>query len=335
MLNKAEDCSEMLLPSSCVCFGPPQNLNVTAGTSQTDQAQNAEELKRWVQQQQEETLRALYGEEVELAPSPLLLEELEECFGGTDWAAMDFVPGRSRSSPARSSAKRRRPHRKRSTPAAAAPADLVTSSAASPELATPTAAPAESSPPPPAAAESPAGFSSCPGRPPCWRAATSGKVRVGASYVFTEGPPATASSRQLSPAWVQSGPEIPREELMRLRVMDFAGYLRVYPEALVFVHLILEAEFLGRGWLDAPAPLSAGGPFAPLLEAVSAAAGLPEPQPAAAGSTGPQPAATPDSGGAHGRAACTSLPCSRGARGRAASISRSEHLLGFLWGDAH
>ncbi|KAK5623916.1 hypothetical protein CRENBAI_025406 [Crenichthys baileyi] len=63
---------------------------MTAGTSQTDQAQTVKELKKWVQQQ-EETLRALYGEEVELTPSPLLLEEMEECFAETDWAAVQNV----------------------------------------------------------------------------------------------------------------------------------------------------------------------------------------------------------------------------------------------------
>ncbi|MED6288119.1 hypothetical protein CHARACLAT_023324 [Characodon lateralis] len=82
-----------------------------------------------------------------------------------------------------------------------------------------------------------------------------------------EGPPVTAYSRLFSPAWVQSGPEIPQEELMRLHVRNFAEYLRVFPEELDFVHLILEAEFLERGWLNAPLPLSAGGLFTPLLEA--------------------------------------------------------------------
>ncbi|MED6243695.1 hypothetical protein ATANTOWER_025353 [Ataeniobius toweri] len=74
---------------------------------------------KWVQQQ-EETLRALYEEEVELSPSPLLLEEMEECFSETDWAALDFGPSRNRSSPAHTSSKPRRPRCKRSTPAAAA-----------------------------------------------------------------------------------------------------------------------------------------------------------------------------------------------------------------------
>ncbi|MEQ2163828.1 hypothetical protein GOODEAATRI_034547 [Goodea atripinnis] len=240
---------KMLLPSSCLRFSPPQNHNVTAGTSQTDQAQNAKELMKWVQQQ-EEMLQALYGEEVELSPSPLLLEEMEECFRETDWAAMDFVPGRSRSSPARSSSKRGRSHRKCSTPAAAAPSELVTPSAVSPqltsaaapaklatptaastqpesaaapaELATPTAAPpqltlaeppAEPSSPPPAAARFPAGFSSCPGRRGRRRAAATGKVRVDASYASMEGPPTTASLRLFSPPWVQSGPETPQSEL--------------------------------------------------------------------------------------------------------------------------
>ncbi|KAK5598548.1 hypothetical protein CRENBAI_008662 [Crenichthys baileyi] len=181
----------MLLPSSCLHFGPPQNLTVTAGTSQTDQAQYMKELKNWIEQQ-EATLEFLYWEEVEFLPLPLLLEEMEECFGETDWAALDFVLGRSRSSPFRASSKPCRPHHKRSTPAvAAAPA----------ELGMPTAVPAEPSSPPPAAAEFPAEFSSWPGRRPRRRAAATGKVS-------TEGPPATAPSRLSSPEFVGGCPAL-------------------------------------------------------------------------------------------------------------------------------
>ncbi|KAK5605610.1 hypothetical protein CRENBAI_009363, partial [Crenichthys baileyi] len=141
----------------------------------------------------------------------------------------------------------------------AAPAEPPTSEAAPTELSTSEVAPAEPSSSPPATAEFLAGFSSCPGRRRRQRAVATGKVRVGASYPSTEGPPAMASSRLFSPAWVQSKPETPQSELMRLRVMDFAGYLRIFPEDLDF--------------------------------AVSAAAGSSEPQLAAAGPTEPQPAA--------------------------------------------
>ncbi|KAK5603384.1 hypothetical protein CRENBAI_008743 [Crenichthys baileyi] len=156
---------------------------------------------------------------------------------------------------------------------------------------------AESSSPTTASrSEFPAGFSSCPGRRRRRRAVAIGEMRRGASYSSTEGPSAMASSQLSSPelvgghpapserhqssvqpptpAWFQSGPETPRAELMRLRFMDFALYLRLFPEDLDFVHLVLEAEFLGRGWLHAHAPVSTGGPFAPLLEA---AVGSPEP----------------------------------------------------------
>ncbi|XP_047216403.1 skin secretory protein xP2-like [Girardinichthys multiradiatus] len=173
--------------------------------------------------------------------------------------------------------------------------ELVTPTAASPQL-TLAEPPAEPSSPPPAAARFPAGFSSCPGRRHCRRAAATGRFWVDASYASTEGPPTTASSQMFSPAWVQSRLEMPQSELMRQRVMGFAKYLKIFPEDLDFVHLILESEFLGRGWLDAPASLSAGGPFAPLLEAVSAVARSTEFQPAAAGSTGPQPAAAKSTG---------------------------------------
>ncbi|MEQ2282351.1 hypothetical protein AMECASPLE_039683 [Ameca splendens] len=81
----------MLLPSSCLHFGPLQNPTVTEGTHHKDQADRVTELKGWIEQQ-DETLRALYGEEVEILPSPLLLEEMEECFCETDWAAMAFEP---------------------------------------------------------------------------------------------------------------------------------------------------------------------------------------------------------------------------------------------------
>ncbi|MEQ2285073.1 hypothetical protein AMECASPLE_028114 [Ameca splendens] len=312
----------MRFPNSCLRFGPPTNHTVTEGTNQMDQADRAKELKSWIKQQ-DETLCALYGEEVEICSSPLLLEEMEECVRETDWAAMTSEPGQNCSSPAHASSKLWRSRCKHSTPAAAAPAELVMSIAASPQLKL-TAASAEPSSPPPAAAEFLAGFSSRPGRRCRRRAAATGRVWVDASYVSTEGPPTMASSRLFPPVWVQSGPETPEQELMRLRMMDFTGYRRSFPEELDFVHFILEAEFLGRGWLDTPVPLSAGGLFSPLLEAAARSS---EPQPAATGFTGPQPAAarstprvytatagrhrvaTPCSGGG----ASTITPCSGGA----------------------
>ncbi|KAK5603499.1 hypothetical protein CRENBAI_006147 [Crenichthys baileyi] len=276
------------------CLGSFDYLPLLVGTHHKDQADRATELRRWIVQQ-EQTLQVMYGEEVELSHSPLLLEEMEECFSETDWAALDFGPSPNRSSPAHTSSKPRRPRCKCSTPAAAAPAELVTPTAASPQLSTAaapaelvtptaaspqlmlTAASAEPFSPPPAAAEFLAGFSSCPGRRHRRRTAPTGGVQVDASYASTEGPPATAFSQRFPPVWVPSGQEIPEEELMRQRVRGFAEYLRFFPKDLDLMHLILEAEFLGRGWLDAPAPLAAGGPFAPLLEAVSAVVGSAEP----------------------------------------------------------
>ncbi|KAK5616606.1 hypothetical protein CRENBAI_005227 [Crenichthys baileyi] len=158
---------------------------------------------------------------------------MEECFSETDWAALDFGPSRNRSSPAHTSSKPRRPRCKHSTPAAAAPAELVTPTAASPqlsaaaapaELVTPTAsspqltltaASAEPSSPLLATTEFPAGFSSRPGRRRCRRAVATRGVRLDASYACTEGQPATAFSRRFPLVWVPSGPEIPEEELMR------------------------------------------------------------------------------------------------------------------------
>ncbi|KAK5610676.1 hypothetical protein CRENBAI_001563 [Crenichthys baileyi] len=185
--------------------------------------------------------------------------------------------------------------------------------AAQAKLGTTTVALAESSPPPPAAAEFPAGFSSCPGRRLCRRSVAIGEVRSGASYLSMEGPSAMASSRLFSPeseggcpapsggcrsserpptpAWVLAGLQFVHAECMKERCMECVPHLLAHPQDLLEVHAILQAEFLKEGWLDAPEPISAGGPFTPLLEAVSAAAGPPEPQPAAAGPPEPQPAA--------------------------------------------
>ncbi|MEQ2216956.1 hypothetical protein XENOCAPTIV_026781 [Xenoophorus captivus] len=152
----------MRLPSSYLHFGPIQTQNVIVGTShKQDQADRAKELKMWIKQQ-EETLQAMYGEGVEILPSPLLLEEME-CLGVSDWVPVDVLPDQNHTSPACSSSKRRRPRRKRSTPATA---ELNLLTAASPEPSTSAAAPAEpsSSAAAPAAAEIPAGFGSRPGR---------------------------------------------------------------------------------------------------------------------------------------------------------------------------
>ncbi|MEQ2223593.1 hypothetical protein ILYODFUR_038192 [Ilyodon furcidens] len=89
---------------------------------------------------------------------------------------------------------------------------------------------------------------------------------------------------------------------MKSHCLECVPHLISNPQDLVDVHTILLTEFLKEGWLDAPAPLSAGGPFNPLLVAVKAAKPLDsqhaakpldsqhaakptEPQPAAAGST--------------------------------------------------
>ncbi|MEQ2282284.1 hypothetical protein AMECASPLE_038864 [Ameca splendens] len=208
----------------------------------------------------------MYGEEVELSPSPLLLEEMEECFGEADWADVGFEPGRNRCSPAQSSSKRRRSRHKRSTSAAAS---------------------AELPPSPPAAAEFSAGFSSCPGRRHRRWAVATEKVRVGASNYSMEGPSAMTSSRLSSPelvggylapsavpqppvqppapSWIEAGLEGLKRKLMKNRCCKFVLHLMDHPEDLDWVHSLLQDEFLAVGWLDAPAPLSAGGPFDPLL----------------------------------------------------------------------
>ncbi|MEQ2204958.1 hypothetical protein XENOCAPTIV_021877 [Xenoophorus captivus] len=314
----------MRLPSSYLHFGPIQTQNVIEGTSQyQDQADKSKELKKWATQQDEE-LRRMYGEEVEIVSSPMLLQEMEEAEGRQPTPVTPVsIPGRIRSSlpptvsatPA--SSRRRRPHRKRSTPATAAPAELNLPTAALPEPSTSAAAPAEPSSPAaaPAAAEFPAGFGSRPGLRRHRGTVAIGEVRIGASNPSMEGPSAMASSQLLSPElvggqpapsaghqspvqppalnWVQAMLKKMKEDLMERRCCNFVLHLMDHPEDLNLVHSVLQAEFIAEGWLDAPAPLSAGGPFDPLLVAVRAAQSSKdfEPQPSAAKPLDSQPAA--------------------------------------------
>ncbi|KAK5611459.1 hypothetical protein CRENBAI_016337 [Crenichthys baileyi] len=67
----------MIFPSSCLHFGPTQNHIMTEGTSQKGQADRAQELLKRIRQEEEE-LRQMHGEEEEILPSPMLLQELEE-----------------------------------------------------------------------------------------------------------------------------------------------------------------------------------------------------------------------------------------------------------------
>ncbi|MED6240304.1 hypothetical protein ATANTOWER_019050 [Ataeniobius toweri] len=107
----------MLLPSSCLHFGPPANHFMKEGTSQQDQADRIQELKKWIRQQEEE-LRKLHGEDVEILPSPLLLQEMEEAGISLPTPVSPvLIPGRMRSSlpltvSATSTSSRRRRHRR-------------------------------------------------------------------------------------------------------------------------------------------------------------------------------------------------------------------------------
>ncbi|MEQ2286087.1 hypothetical protein AMECASPLE_038539, partial [Ameca splendens] len=74
-----------------------------------------------------------------------------------------------------------------------------------------------------------------------------------------------------APSRIEAGLEEIKRKLMRNRCCKFVLHLMDHPEDLDQVHSLLQAEFLAVGWLDAPAPLSAGGPFNPLLVAVKAA----------------------------------------------------------------
>ncbi|MED6248713.1 hypothetical protein ATANTOWER_003963 [Ataeniobius toweri] len=297
----------MILPWSCLHFGPIQNHNVTEGTSHQDRADKAKELKKWIRQQEEE-LRKLHGEEVEILPSPLLLQEMEETGLSLPTPVSPvLIPGRIRSclpptESATSTSSRRRRHRR-------GPSSSPTARAVSPG--SPMAAST------PTAAEFPAGFGSRPGRHCHRKTVAIGVVRMGASYPSTEGPQAMVYSRLFSPelgdghsapsavlqppvqppapSWIEAGLEEMKRKFMKNRCCGFVLHLMDHPEDLDLVHSLLQAEFLAVGWLDVPAPVSAGGPFDPLLVAVKAAnpldsqhaAKLTEPQPAAAGSTEP------------------------------------------------
>ncbi|KAK5609164.1 hypothetical protein CRENBAI_015218 [Crenichthys baileyi] len=276
--------TRMNSPSSCLHFGPTQNHIVTEGTSQNYQADKAQELQKWMQQQEEE-LRKMYGEEVEILPSPMLLQEMEEArLSLPTPVSPGFIPGPRRSglppSVSATSTHRRPPRRKRSTSAAAAAPELDTSTAT------------------PASTVFPAGFGSRPGQRRRRRAIVMGEVQMGIFCSSTEGPSTVASSRLSSPelvgghpapsadlrssrwpstpAWVQAGMVEIKKELMKSRCLECVPHLVSNPQDLADVHAILLAEFLKEGWLDAPAPLSAGGPFDPLLYAVMASQGSKE-----------------------------------------------------------
>ncbi|MEQ2227492.1 hypothetical protein ILYODFUR_038191 [Ilyodon furcidens] len=144
---------------------------MTEGTSQQDQADRVQELQKWVQQQEEE-MRTMHGEEVEILFSPLLLQEMEGAGLSLPTPVSPvFIPGRIRSclpptDSATSTSSRRRHHRR-------GPSSSPTATAVLPESSTPVATPA--------ATEFPAWFGSRPGRHRCRKAVAIGDFRVGAS----------------------------------------------------------------------------------------------------------------------------------------------------------
>ncbi|KAK5622094.1 hypothetical protein CRENBAI_010555 [Crenichthys baileyi] len=222
----------------------------------------------------------MYGDEVEIVPSPMLLQEMEEAEGRQPTPVFPVsIPGRIRSSlsptvSATSTSSRRRHHRHK-------PSSSPTGTAA--------------------AAEFPAGFGSCPGRRRRRGAAAIREVRMGASNPSSEGPSAMASSRLFSPElvdshpapsvvlqpsvqppahnWLQARLEKMKKDLKRQRCFTFGRHLMAHPEDLDLVHSVLQAEFITEGWLVAPAPVSTGGPFDPLLLAIRAAQILKDPGP--------------------------------------------------------
>ncbi|MED6292234.1 hypothetical protein CHARACLAT_031598 [Characodon lateralis] len=190
----------MRLPSSYLHFGPIQTQNVILGTSQyQDQADKCKELKKWVTQQEEE-LRRIYGEEEEILPSPLLLQEMEGARGRQPTPVSPvFIPGRICSSlpptvSATSISSRRRRHcRKPSSSPMASELSTLTATSSGPF--TPAAASIESSTSAatPESTKFPPGFGSRPGWRCSRRAVVFGEVRTDASYPSTEGPSAMVS----------------------------------------------------------------------------------------------------------------------------------------------
>ncbi|KAK5609070.1 hypothetical protein CRENBAI_016681 [Crenichthys baileyi] len=167
----------MQFPSFCLRFGPIREQNmtvsqtVTLGTSHyQDQADRLKELKKWEREQEKEL--KMYGEEVEIVPSPLLLQEKEEAEGRQPTpVSLVSIPGRIRSSftptvsaTSTSSRRRRYHHKPSSSPTASEPS----TSAAAPVRPLSSAAT-------PAAADFPAGFSSRPGRCRHRRTVTNGE----------------------------------------------------------------------------------------------------------------------------------------------------------------
>ncbi|MEQ2183325.1 hypothetical protein GOODEAATRI_031561 [Goodea atripinnis] len=136
-----------------------------------------------------------------------------------------------------------------------------------------------------------------------------------------------------APSWIQAGLEEMKRKSMKNRCCGFMLHLMDHPEDLDLVHSVLQAEFIAEGWLDAPAPLSAGGPFDPLLVAVKAAQSpkYPDPQHAAKlldsqHAAKPQQPQLASSGSSEPRLVpvepVVGLPPRPG----------PEHLLSFLWG---
>ncbi|MEQ2282038.1 hypothetical protein AMECASPLE_036405, partial [Ameca splendens] len=295
----------MQLPSSCMHIGPIQTQNVTLGTShKQDQADRAKELKMWIKQQ-EETLQAMYGEGVEILPSPLLLEEME-CFGVSDRVPMDVVPDRNHTSPGCSPSRRRRPRPRRKRPpqlqqlrpSSTCPQLLRRSHPRQQQLLRSHArlqrhllrpnSPLVSAPALDdivAAEQSPLGRFGWatptllqrvhPPWPP--------RGYVPRSWWVVVQRPLQFSSRRCSLHWVQARLKKMKEDFMKGHCCDFVLHLMDHPEDLNLVHSVLQAEFIAEGWLDAPAPLSAGRPFDPLFVAVRAAQSSKdsEPQPTA------------------------------------------------------
>ncbi|MEQ2312772.1 hypothetical protein AMECASPLE_034672 [Ameca splendens] len=133
----------MLLPSVFLHSGSIQPHITTEGPSQ--ETDRAEKLLQWIQQQDDE-LKARYGEDIEIEPSPILLAKMAEVFGGSGLVLAS--PGyklNQRSSTFVSSASvpsssRRRLCRRLSSKPAAATAESPTPAAAAAEPSTPAAA---------------------------------------------------------------------------------------------------------------------------------------------------------------------------------------------------
>ncbi|KAK5617521.1 hypothetical protein CRENBAI_004842 [Crenichthys baileyi] len=185
----------------------------------------------------------MYGKEVEILPSPLLLQEMEEVFVGSRLAQAPpgYEPGKNRTT------------------------------------ATPPAPMSSSSRPTSATVEFPAGFSSRLGRrhhqsfaplldptsPSSDSRRETGAWSGAPEQPGTNAPAIRPPGKPSTPAWVLSGLAAAQAAYFDSCCLDAALYLAKKPQDSVYVLQAHQEEFPSVEFLDAPASVFAGGPPSP------------------------------------------------------------------------